>query len=212
MTTYRFVLFALTALFASTLGSWAQTDFTANLTPGQEVTAPTFTMSGGGARPASFGTAMFTLNASMTQLTMTVTITNIDVNGTQTPTDTNDNLAAAHIHGGAGPGANASVVWGFFGSPDNDNNPDQLVITPFSKGVGGTFTSIWDAPEGNSTTLNAQLNNLFNGLCYINFHTSQNPGGEIRGQIVPEPSTTILFAAGIASTAAVLWKRRRARM
>ena len=211
MTTYRFVLFALTALFTTTLGSWAQTSFTANLTPEQEVSAPVFTMSGGGTRPASFGTAMFTLSADMSQLTMTVTITNIDVNGTQTPADTNDNLVAAHIHGGAGPGANASVVWGFFGSPDNDNNPDQFMLTPFSKGVGGTFTSIWDAPEGNSTTLSAQLNNLFNGLCYINFHTMQNGGGEIRGQIVPEPSTTILFATGIAGAAAALWKRRRNR-
>jgi hypothetical protein len=159
----------------------------------------------------SFGTAMFTLNAGMTQLTMTVTINNIDVTGSQTPADSNDNLVNAHIHGGAGPGANASVVWGFFGSTDNDNNPDQLVITPFGSGVGGTFTSIWDAPEGNGTTLSAQLSNLMNGLCYINFHTSQNGGGEIRGQIVPEPSTTILLGAGIAGAAAALWKRRRTR-
>ena len=209
MITYRFVLFALTTLLSTTLGSWAQTNFTANLTPGQEVSAPLFTMSGGGARPMSFGSAMFTLNASMTQLTMTVTINNIDVTGTQTPADTNDNIHDAHIHGGAGPGANAGVVWGFFGMPDNDNNPDQFVLTPFGSGVGGTFTSIWDAPEGNSTTLTAQLSNLMNGLCYINFHTSQNGGGEIRGQIVPEPSTTILLGAGIAGAAAALWKRRR---
>ena len=211
MITRRFVLLTFATLFGTTFGSWAQTDFTANLTPGQEVSAPLFTMSGGGTRPASFGTAMFTLSASMTQLTMTVTITNIDVNGTKTPADTNDNLVAAHIHGGAGPGANASVVWGFFGSPDNDNNPDQFNLTPFAKGVGGTFSSIWDAPEGNSTTLNAQLSNLFNGLCYINFHTMQNGGGEIRGQIVPEPSTTILLGAGIVAAAGALWKRRRAR-
>src|SRR4051812_4406723 len=141
MITNRFILFALVTML-STTASWADIVFTANLTPGQEVTAPLFTMSGGGARPPSFGTATFTLNDAMTQLTMTATITNIDVNGTQTPGDTNDNLAAAHIHGGAGPGANASVVWGFFGSPDNDNNPDQFMLTPFAMVVGGTFTSI----------------------------------------------------------------------
>jgi hypothetical protein len=212
MRNYRIVLLALTTLLSTTVGSWAQTNFTANLTPGQEVTAPVFTMSTGGARPASFGSAMFTLSADMSQLTMTVTITNIDVNGNQTPTDTNDNLVAAHIHGGAGPGANASVVWGFFGTPDNDNNPDQFMLTPFAKGVGGTFTSIWDAPEGNGTTLTAQLNNLTNGLCYINFHTMQNGGGEIRGQIVPEPSTTILVSLGLAGAAAAFRKRRHTRM
>ena len=190
---------------------FSQTDYTANLTPGQETAAPTFTMSGGGTRPASFGSATFQLNASMDQLTMTVTITNIDINGTQTPGDTNDNLAAAHIHGGQPPGMNASVVWGFFGSPDNDNNPDQLVITPFASGVGGTFTSIWDAPEGNSTTLAAQLSNLNNGLAYINFHTVQNPGGEIRGLIVvvPEPSVLALLGVGAVAACATIWKRRR---
>ena len=209
MITNRFVLFAL-ATMLSTTASWADMVFTANLTPGQEVSAPLFTMSGGGSRPASFGTAMFTLNTSMTQLTMTVTVTNIDVTGSQTPGDTNDNLAAAHIHGGAGPGSNAGVVWGFFGTPDNDNNPDQFMLTPFAMGVGGTITSIWDAPEGNSgQTLTSQLNNLLNGLCYINFHTMQNGGGEIRGQIVPEPSTVILLGAGLVAAAGI-WKRRRA--
>ena len=129
MITNRFILCALATLL-STAASWADIVFTANLTPGQEVSAPLFTMSGGGSRPPSFGTATFTLNDAMTQLTMTATITNIDVNGTQTPGDTNDNLVAAHIHGGAGPGANAGVVWGFFGTPDNDNNPDQFMLTP----------------------------------------------------------------------------------
>ena len=61
MITNRFVLFAL-ATMLSTAASWADMVFTANLTPGQEVRAPLFTMSGGGSRPASFGTAMFTLN------------------------------------------------------------------------------------------------------------------------------------------------------
>jgi hypothetical protein len=209
MITNRFILFALATLL-STAASRADIVFTANLTPAQEVSAPLFTMSGGGPRPESFGTAMFTLNDAMTQLTMTVTVTNIDVTGNQTPGDTNDNILAAHIHGGAGPGSNAGVVWGFFGNPDNDNNPDQFMLTPFAVGVGGTITSIWDAPEGNAgQTLTSQLNNLFNGLCYINFHTNQNPGGEIRGQIVPEPSTIVLLGVGVAAAAGI-WKRRRA--
>jgi len=149
-------------------------------------------------RPASFGHATFFLNDAQTALTMTATIFNIDVTGTQTA-GLNDNLVAAHIH--ASPTVTtgtAPVVWGFFGSPDNDVNPNDLVVTPFSTGVGGTFTSKWDAPEGNNgTTLAAQLANLLSEHAYINFHTTQFTGGEIRGfLVIPEPSPLALLAAG----------------
>ena len=212
MTARRIPVLALLAFLSSMVAASAQTTFTFDLTPQQETAAPMFTMSGGGGRPPSSGNATLVLNATMTELTMTVTIFNIDITGTQTPGDTNDNLAAAHIHANATNtlGFNAPVVWGFFGSPDNDNNPDQLVVTPFASGVGGTFTSIWDAPEGNSTTLAAQVNNILNGHAYLNFHTAQNGGGEIRGQIViPEPSTTALLVVGALGGVAAFWKRRR---
>src|SRR5205807_9539991 len=80
------------------------------------------------------------------------------------------------------PGVNGPVVWGFFGSPFNDNNPDDHVVTPLlPPGVGGIFTDKWDLPEGNGTTLSAQLANIRAGRAYINFHTPHFPGGEIRG-------------------------------
>jgi uncharacterized protein (TIGR03118 family) len=162
--------------------------FTVNLTNDQEVPPTTPTTSGGGPRPASFGTATFQLNSAQTSMTFSATINNIDVTGNQTPGDTNDNLIAAHIHAGPSvvPGVNGPVVWGFFGNPFNDNNPNDQVVSPFSTGVGGTFSGKWDAPEGNGTTLAAQLPNIRGGHAYINFHTSQFTGGEIRGNFPAE--------------------------
>jgi len=157
--------------------------FVVSLTNSQEVPPTNPTTSGGAARPASNGTARFQFNQAQTSMTFTATINNIDVGGTQTPGDTNDNLIAAHIHASASvvPGVNGPVVWGFFGSPFNDNNPNDSVVQPFATGVGGTFSGKWDPPEGNGTTLAAQLTNLTTGHAYINFHTTQFGGGEIRG-------------------------------
>lgn len=193
----------------------AVTLLTANLTHDQETgiagTTPLVTAAGD-ARALSYGMATFELNDAQTSMTMTATVYNIDITGSQTA-DTNDDLVAAHIHGGAPPGSNASVRWGFFGSPDNDNSPDNLMVTPFGVGVGGTFTSVWDQAEGNAgTTLTDQLPNILGGLSYINFHTKQFGGGEIRGQLttsaVPEPGSLALLAGGLP---ALLALRRRKR-
>ena len=180
---------------------YANTILVANLTNSQENPPTNPTLSTGGPRPASFGTATFDLNDAMTAMTFSATIFNIDVTGSQTP-DPNDNLTVAHIHAGplVTPTTNGPVVWGFFGSPFNDNNPNDALVTPFSTGVGGVFSGKWDLPEGNNTTLDAQLGNILSGRSYINFHTVQFGGGEIRGaiQVVPEPltSTGMLLAIG----------------
>jgi len=160
----------------------SSSNFVVNLTNGQENPPANPTLAGGARRPASFGTATFSLNTAQTAMSFTATIKNLDFTGSQTA-DANDNLLNAHIHAGAAvtPTTNGGVVWGFFGAPFNDNNPNDQVVTPLGAGVGGTISGKWDAPEGNNTTLTAQLPNILAGRAYINFHTTQFGGGEIRG-------------------------------
>jgi hypothetical protein len=189
---------------------YANTILVANLTNSQENPPTNPTLTTGAARPASFGTATFDLNNAKTAMTFSATIFNIDVTGSQTA-DVNDNLVAAHIHASplVTPTTNGPVVWGFFGAPFNDNNPNDFVFAPFSTGVGGTFSGKWDLPEGNNTTLDAQLGNILTGHSYINFHTVQFGGGEIRGaiELVPEHSTETGMLLAIGFIAIIAFAR-----
>ena len=149
------------------------------------------------------GYAAFFLDRDMTSLSFNVTVTGLDFTGTQTA-DPSDDLLAAHIHAPAARGTNAGVRFGFFGQPFNDTNPNDVVVTPFASGVGGTVFSKWDLTEGNNTTLAAQLPNILAGQSYINFHTRRLPGGEIRGQIEENPQVTAnihkVFAYGLRNS------------
>jgi CHRD domain len=68
---------------------------------------------------------------------------------------------AAHVHGPAAPGANAGVVANL--APSGIANP----------------------LEGKTTLTDAQVADLLAGKDYVNIHTAQNKGGEVRGQITP---------------------------
>jgi len=181
----------------------ADTLLFANITNTQEnpPTVPTTTT--GAPRPTPFGMASFVLNDAMTAMSFTAVVFNLDFTGTQTA-DVNDNLVAAHIHAGplVTPGTNGSVVWGFFGTPFNETTPNDQVVTPFATGVGGMISGKWDLPEGNGAGVNlaSQLPHILEGRAYINFHTTQFGGGEIRGAIlqqqVPEPASILLLFAG----------------
>jgi hypothetical protein len=85
---------------------------------------------------------------------------------------------AAHIHAPAPPGVNAGIVLG-------------LSVTPLG-GTSGTVT-------GSGTLSATNIGHILAGNSYINVHTQQFPGGEIRGQIVPEPTTLGLLLLGGAA-------------
>lgn len=82
----------------------------------------------------------------------------------------------AHFHGPALPGVSAGV---------------QVPI-PHTNGL----TS--DTLIGSAILTATQETQLLSGLWYINIHSTFRPGGEIRGQVVPEPTTLLLLGSGLA--------------
>jgi hypothetical protein len=87
--------------------------------------------------------------------------------------------AATHIHCCAPPGTNASVLFPFAGVPAATNGA---------------------IPEQTFAITGAQVTSLEGGLMYMNVHTGNFPGGEIRGQLTlaPEPGSLGLIALGLA--------------
>lgn len=160
----------------------------------------------------TFGTATLVLNDAMTALSLDLMVFGIDATGSQT-VDATDNLINAHVH--AGPtvtaATNGPVVWGFIGGPFNNNAPNEGIFTPFATGVGFSYSGVWNATEGNNTTLSAQLGNILAGRSYVNVHTVRFPGGEIRGNIppVPEPATWASFLLGFALLGLSFRRHRR---
>lgn len=84
-------------------------------------------------------------------------------------------VSGAHFHGPAAPGFNAGILV-------------PMPNTPVTFGV----------LEGSATFPQQHEQALLDGLIYANIHSSTYPGGEIRGQVVPEPATLALLLAGAA--------------
>jgi CHRD domain len=165
--------------------SQASTLFSAQLTGDQEV-GPQVT--------SASGSAVLELNDTEDRLVIDIQLNGLDLDGLQTA-DPNDDVIGAHIHA-APAGINGGVVFGFIGI-NSDTNADLVV-----NAAAGTIHSAWDLGEGNGTTLAAQLPALVSKGLYINIHTNRIPGGEIRGQIIPEPAgcALALVAAALAAT------------
>ena len=86
------------------------------------------------------------------------------------------NVTAAHIHGPAQPGENAGIIVGLFIQQTEGDWPGNKTAT----------FDVADFTQGQSvTTMAALLDLMRTGGAYVNFHTTENPAGAIRGQILP---------------------------
>ena len=112
------------------------------------------------------------------------------------------NTGGAHIHGPATTEESAGVLYNIFSLINQTSSTD---------GVASGIVQLVDLQAG-AYTIAAQEADLFAGEWYLNLHTANFGGGEIRGQLllVPEPSTYATFA-GLALLGFAGWRRMKAK-
>lgn len=147
------------------------------------------------------GFATVTINLALHTLQVQATFSNLT--GT---------VSAAHLHAPGGPGVSAGVATqtpSFTGFPTGVSNGSYNMT--FSTLDLATWNSAYVSANG-GTAAGAEAafaNALANGQAYFNIHTSAFGGGEIRANLVPEPSTTLLLAVGLVGGAVAAYRNRR---
>lgn len=200
---------AILTLAIAPLGASAAT-FTATLEGGQ-VVSPNFA---DGVPSAARGTATFELSDDLTSLAYEIQLDGVVLKANIENRTEGSDVTKIHIHQGD-RGVNGPHVLNIFGLPSED---DADLAVDFGNGI---LTGLWtdeDAfdengvlfdPTGEGTTkqLSSVLDQLQAGDLYLQIHTNNFDGLELRGQItpVPEPAMTL----GLAAVAGLSFYTRR---
>lgn len=140
-------------------------DYSANLSAASEIPAPT-------GSPTATGTATLSLTAGKV-LTVSVTVVGNLTSG----------VNGAHVHGPAATSATAGIILDFV--------PSMTTVINAGTRTGTVVSTSFDLNTlvvGSTSVLRVSADSLIafmnTGRAYVNVHTTTNPAGEIRGQVV----------------------------
>ena len=185
------------------------------LTTSVSATPMTFvgSLSGAKEEPANAstgtGSATVTIDPDTHQMTVDVTFSGLSSNNT-----------AAHIHVINGPGdTNTADTLGpvatstptFIGFPSTTTSGTFHAVYDMTQTANYRGGFITDAGGTTAAAEAALFSGITSGRAYLNIHTVNFGGGEIRSFLtpVPEPSTFVLGGLGLLGTLA--WRRRSRR-
>lgn len=128
------------------------------------------------------------------------------------------NTTASHLHCCTavpltGNAAVATTTPSFIGFPLGVTGGSFNIVLDLTSSA--SYNPVFVTANGGSlaTAQATLLSGINSGQVYLNIHTQAFPGGEIRGFVttVPEPSSVLLMASGLAACAFMARRRRSTR-